>query len=175
MEEVICNYMLMNAEEHKNYSFRNKLEHCKWYNPEKLDYLIIPKHNQEGLPLSTISYQSCIQDRDLEGLQMWYRQNRSTIPFMDRLSYYLARNDLRNPLKKYELNEIKKISKKNRQLENVRKEDERKALKQAIREQTQRLKVIKKEDFPIIHSVLYMYVMIIIVIFHLMKTDCRLQ
>tara|TARA_Y100001963_G_scaffold149352_1_gene228703 strand:- start:2650 stop:3105 length:456 start_codon:yes stop_codon:yes gene_type:complete len=146
MEEVVCSYMLMNKEEHNNYTFNNKLEHCKWYDPAKLDYLIIPKDpDKEELPLSTISYQSCIQNKDLEGLQQWYIENRSAVPFMDRLSYYLARNDLKDPIKKYELNEIKKISKKNRQIDNIRKEEERKALKKVLKEQGQRLRVIKKE------------------------------
>lgn len=146
MEQVICSYMLMNKEEHENYSFQNKLEHCKWYDPHKLDYLIIPKENSKrDLPLSTISYQSCIQEQDLEGLQEWYMQHRSSVPFMDRLSYYLARNDLNNPLKKYELSELKKYSKKCRQYEQMRKEKELKAWKKMLKEQFQKLKVTKKE------------------------------
>ena len=147
MEEIVnyFSFMTMNKEEHDNYSFLNKLEHNKWYNPEKLDYLIIPKEGEELL--SSISYNRCIQDRDLEGLVGWYIQNRRDIPYIDRLSYYLARNDLGNRIKKYELNEIKKLCKKNKQLEKMEEDQRRRAIKKKEKEDRQKLKIINKEIF----------------------------
>jgi len=147
MEDIIdyFSYMTMNKEEHDNYSFFNKLEHCKWYNPEKLDYLVIPKKGEEIL--KSISYNRCIQDRDLEGLVSWYIHNRRDIPYIDRLGYYLARNDLGDRIKKYELYEIKKLCKKNKQIEKMEDDQRRKAIKRKEKEERQKLKIINKEVF----------------------------
>ena len=110
MDNIFNDYILMDKKTHEDYLFSNKLEYSKYYDARKLDYLILPKiPNTEEL--QTIEYNSCIQNNNLQQLQNWYIENRSGIPFIERLSYYMAREKLNIPLKKYEKNEIKKISK----------------------------------------------------------------
>ena len=124
MDQIIdtMSFMLMSKEELESYVINDNLEHCKYFDPLKLDYLVIDKEKSTDTTFvcdKTISYLTCIQNQDLEGLMDWYENNRTDIPYIDRLSYYLARNDLGQKVKKYEINEIKKISKEHRQIKKL--------------------------------------------------------